>query len=195
MKDWALHLAAGEDLIKDFVNIDRIDYRRLMSVYIANLRARNLICLCWKSDEPEIWNAMRNGLFSVQIMNRSISEQINKLIKVYDGLTGILSNDNARARWMLIVPVVLKFIDDMEGFPYAAPDRTIRHHQLTKAFAKKQHELVKKIVSQLEANEELFSEPSIVLCIISLRHLKYRKIIERISLPVSLLVKQSNQNS
>ena len=114
MKDWELHLAAGEDLIKDFFSMDRINYRRLMPVYIANMRAL-------ESDEPEIWNAMRNGQFSVQkrkIPFTSIGvdhagERINKLIKVDGGLTGISSNENARARWMLIAPVVLKFIDDM----------------------------------------------------------------------------------
>ena len=93
MKDWALHLAAGEDLIKDFVSMDRINYRRLMPVYIANMRAL-------ESDEPEIWNAMRNGQLSVQkrkIPFTSIGvdhagEQINKLIKVDGGLTGMSSN-------------------------------------------------------------------------------------------------------
>ena len=59
MKDWALHLAPGEDFIKDLVSMDRINYRRLMPVYTANMRAL-------ESDEPEIWNATRNGQFSVQ---------------------------------------------------------------------------------------------------------------------------------
>lgn len=59
---------------------------------------------------------------------------------------------------MLIAPVVLKCIDNMGGCPTDSPDSTRMHHQLTKAFAKKQHELVKKMVFQLEANEELFSK-------------------------------------
>eukprot|EP00794_Sanderia_malayensis_P004105 gene4105-4662_t len=88
MKDWALHLAAGEDLIKDFVIMDRINYRRLMPVYVANMRAL-------ESDEPEIWHAMKSGQFSVQkrgipftsIGVHHAGEQINRMMKVDGGLT------------------------------------------------------------------------------------------------------------
>ena len=44
----------------------------------------------------------------------------------------------------------------MEGFQNDSVDGTKRHNQLTKAFAKRQQELVRKIVTQLEANKELF---------------------------------------
>eukprot|EP00794_Sanderia_malayensis_P004106 gene4106-4663_t len=44
----------------------------------------------------------------------------------------------------------------MEGCQNDSVDGAKRHHQITKAFAKRQQELVRKMVTQLEANEELF---------------------------------------
>ena len=37
-KNWMLHLASGEELVKDFVSNDRLNYRRPMPVYLADMQ-------------------------------------------------------------------------------------------------------------------------------------------------------------
>ena len=45
--------------MKDLIAMDRIKYRRMMAVYIADMKA-----LEW--EEPDIWNEMKIGKFSIQ---------------------------------------------------------------------------------------------------------------------------------
>ena len=37
-RDWLLHLSAAEDLMQDFISMNRIKYRRMFAAYIADMR-------------------------------------------------------------------------------------------------------------------------------------------------------------
>ena len=92
-KNWMLHLASGEELVKDFVSNDRLNYRRLMPVYLADMQEV-------KTSDSEIWQYLGEGNFSVtksKIPFTSIGvdharEQVNKILKSDGGLCGISSN-------------------------------------------------------------------------------------------------------
>ena len=57
-KNWSLHISAGENLVMGFVANDRINYRRIMPVYLAEMRGLEVY-------EPEIWKYLSDGHFSV----------------------------------------------------------------------------------------------------------------------------------
>ena len=95
-KNSSLHLSAGENLVLDFVANDRINYQRLMPVYLAEMRGL-------EGHEPEIWKYLSDGHSSVtksKVPFTSIGvdhagEQINKVLKSDGELYGISSNENA----------------------------------------------------------------------------------------------------
>ena len=96
-KNWLLHLHATEDLIPDIRSMDRIKYCRLLPIYIAEMYAL-------ESSDPGIWEAFYKGEFSVQktpipftaLGMDHTGEQVNKMIKIEGGLTGVSRNENAR---------------------------------------------------------------------------------------------------
>ena len=49
-RSWLLHLAATEESIPDITSTDRMKYRRLLPVYIAEMNAL-------ETSDPEIWEA------------------------------------------------------------------------------------------------------------------------------------------
>ncbi|ESO84058.1 hypothetical protein LOTGIDRAFT_155372 [Lottia gigantea] len=81
-RDWKLHLEASTLMCQDICSMDRIKYRRMLPVYIADMKRL-------KQSDPGIWNAFMNGEFSVKqnsIPFTSIGmdhagEQVNKIMK------------------------------------------------------------------------------------------------------------------
>ena len=98
-RDWLQHLQAGEDMLKDFISMDRCKYRKGWLVYLADMK--DLEC-----SQPEIWNYFMQGHFSVQkspipgvaIGCDHAGEQVNCEDKSCGGLKGNTRNINARTR-------------------------------------------------------------------------------------------------
>ena len=55
-RNWQLHLDALEDLLADFASMDRINYRRLAAVYIADMKHL-------QASDLETWNYFAEGNF------------------------------------------------------------------------------------------------------------------------------------
>ena len=53
-RDWLLHLSSAQDMLKDLISMDRIKYRRMMAVYIADMK--NL-----EKSSPDVWAAFMDG--------------------------------------------------------------------------------------------------------------------------------------
>lgn len=127
-----LHLASGEELVKDFVSNDRLNYRRLMPVYLADMQEV-------KTSDSEIWEYLGEGNFSVtksKIPFTSIGvdhagEQVNKILKSDGGLCGISSNENARTRLLLIAPIIAQITEELKSAGRSSASAPL-HHQLTK---------------------------------------------------------------
>ena len=157
-RDWILHLAAAEDLIKDLVSMDRIHYRRLMPVYIANMRRL-------EEEDPAIWEALANGQFSVSkssVPFTSIGvdyagEQVNRVLKVDGGLTGISSNQNARTRLLLIAPIISHLTEEMKARS-CSQEKVKTHHQLTPSFLSTQRKKIERLQPILSDNSYLFAD-------------------------------------
>ena len=61
-RNWIMHLSALTKMIPAIIMMDRIKYRRMMSVYLTEMK--NL-----EHNNPEIWKYLMNGNFSIQTSN------------------------------------------------------------------------------------------------------------------------------
>ena len=106
-RNWKLHLSTTEELMRDITSMDRIKYRRMLPVYLAEMYAL-------ESSDPLIWEAFIDGEFAVQTNEIPFTgigmdhrgEQVNKVLKIEGGVVGILRNENAHTRYMLNAPVL-----------------------------------------------------------------------------------------
>ena len=80
-RDWLLHLHSAKELMQDFISMDRIKYRRMWAVYIADM-------IKLETDEPDVWESFMQGNFSCQkskipgtALGRDYAgEQVNKIL-------------------------------------------------------------------------------------------------------------------
>ena len=103
-RDWLLHLSATNYIIKDITAMDRVKYRRMLTVYLADM-------IELEKSDPDIWSSFLNGLSACQ--NSVIpftahgydqaGEHVDRELKVEGGLLGVSNNLNARTRFMKCV--------------------------------------------------------------------------------------------
>ena len=85
-RNWKLHLSTTEELMRDITGMDRIKYRRMLPVYLAEMYAL-------ESSDPLIWEAFNDGEFAVQTNDIPFTgigmdhrgEQVNKVLKIEGG--------------------------------------------------------------------------------------------------------------
>ena len=132
--------------------MDRIKYRRMMAVYIADMKA-----LEW--EEPDIWNEMKMCKFSVQKIGISgtadhAGEQEVKRIKNRGGVKGITGNENSRTLHFLVSSVLAQIADEVEQSANPTSS-SIQHHQLSDSYLTRRHNKVWKLVNVLHVNNFL----------------------------------------
>ena len=153
-RDWLKHLFAAEALIQDFGSTNRIRYRRMWTVYIADMDSL-------ETSSPEIWEAFMDGDFSVQkseirataIGRDHAGEQQNKVIK--NGITGITCNENSRTRHFLISPVLIVIAEEMQQLGGVVQPSSKKHHQLINKYTSFQNARVSSLLSIMENNHQM----------------------------------------
>ena len=132
--DWLLHLKSTEEIIPDIISMDRIKYRRMSPVYLADMKR-----------EPSIWESFIQGKFTVKknsIPLRSLGadhagEQQNKLLKIQGDIIVVTKNEKARLRHFLFAPVLAKISHELENHVHITSTAT-KHHRLKEACINKQ---------------------------------------------------------
>ena len=108
-----MHLSAVDQTISAIIAMDRIKYRRMLPVYLADM-------LQLEHDDPAIWKHFMEGNFSVKKKSKipfialgrdHAGEQQNKIMKIKGGLKGISKEENARVRHFLTAPVLQEICD------------------------------------------------------------------------------------
>ena len=105
-----------------------------------------------ESSDPGIWEAFYEGEFSVQktpipftaLGMDHTGEQVNKIIKIEDGLTGVSRNENTRARYFITAPLISQIASN---FRKTTTEK--KHHQNIKSYSKRQNEMKEKLTSVL----------------------------------------------
>ena len=142
-RNFLLHLDSNEDLVPDFASMNRINYRRYSAIYIADMRQLQI-------SDKETWKYFMEGNFCCQKNNIPFTaigrdhcgEQENKVLKGRGGVSGQSSNSNSTNRYFMTTPILAQIYSDMkkEG-GMSESDKKI-HHQLGKAYTKRQNKWV-----------------------------------------------------
>ena len=94
--DWDLHLSSLEAFTKYFFAYDKLNYARMIQLYLAEMKALN-------HTDPLMWEKFQNGNWVVKktsipfcaIGADHALEHLNCGMKVAGGLVGITLNENA----------------------------------------------------------------------------------------------------
>lgn len=156
--DLKLHLEAGEALSKLFFAMDRIKYKRLWPRYISDMYAL-------KTNHPETWRELESGNISVtksDIPFVSIGadngcEQVNLLMKVHNGLTGISNDANARQRFFLTAPELSCMAGSFKAQFGLKSDEVREHHDLAPNVIKREHATISKIKAAIMSHGNPFA--------------------------------------
>ena len=141
--NWLLHLSALDNICIDICSMDRIKYRRLLPVYIAEMHGL-------KYTVPQVWDAFKKGGFVVEKSHIPFTaigvdhsgEQVNKILKINGGLVGISHNVNARDRFFLTAPYIAEITKEMKIAGNLADKSRKKHHQLSPSIQAKRYEQV-----------------------------------------------------
>ena len=146
-----MYLSSIKDLMPAIIMMDRIKYRRMLPVYLADM-------IYPKESSPDIWDHFQEGNFAVQkdqipftaIGRDHAGEQENKKFKILGGIKGITKNINARTRYFLISLVLQQIVDEVKTMGGVEKKKPKLHHHLNKAHSDIQARRVKSLVTPLE---------------------------------------------
>ena len=149
-RNWELHLSSTEELVRDITSMDRIKYRRMLPVYLAEMYAL-------KRTDPIVFEAFSDGEFAVQTNKIPFTigmdhrgEQVNKMLKIDGGIVGISRNENARTRFMLSAPIIAEISSSFKDSIGSSKSERRNHHQLTRAYTNRQNDMKFKIGDVLD---------------------------------------------
>ena len=136
--EWEFHLGALEESVKYYFTHDLYKYSRLVPVYPAQMQLL-------KSTDRETWNALEGGDFMVRksgipFTNLFVDQTLEQLIrevKVAEGIMGITQNVDARDRFFLIAPELVKHMKEFLDAYCIDNDKsaTKEHYQLSGSMA------------------------------------------------------------
>lgn len=155
--DLHLHLQAGEALSKLFFAMDRIKYKRLWPRYLADMKEL-------KTKHPDTWRELEEGSISVtkstipfvSIGADHACEQINRIMKVQGGITGISNNPNARQRFFLTAPELSCLARDFKNQFHSERSQTADHHDLSPGKVKREHDTATRIKEAIASHGNPF---------------------------------------
>lgn len=159
--NWKLHIKALELFTKYFFAHDRINYARMMPVYLAEMASLE------KSD-PEVYREFLDGNWVVN-KNANVPfcavgadtglEHINRSMKVTGGLVGITLNEAARTKFFLIAPELAKLAEEAKGMAGLSQDNPRRHHSLSTAVLAQEEKNVMKLAENIKSFTNPFEAP------------------------------------
>ena len=132
--DWNLHLESLKALAKYFFAHDRLNYARMVPLYLAQMHRL-------KIDDPDIHHEFIQGNFCVNkneipfcaIGPDHAIEHVNKLMKIRGGLKGLTQQPAAMARWFLVAPELSGLATQAEHMVGVQRASSPHHHDLSDA--------------------------------------------------------------
>jgi len=105
-------------------------------------------CDALKTDHPDTWRELeesnifvtKSTIPFVSIGADHACEQLNRLMKVHAGITGISNNPNARQRFFLVTPELSCLAKDFKSQFHSAGSQAAVHHDLSPGKVKREHE-------------------------------------------------------
>ena len=152
--DWQLHLTLLQLFTKYFFAHDRLNYARMIPLYLAEMQKLP------KSD-PEIYQEFLNGNWVVN-KNEDVAfcalgadhalEQINRSMKVSEGLVGITLNPNARTKFFFIAPELACLAEEAKEMAgTSTANEGTHHHTLTTSVLSHEEKNIEKLLNTMES--------------------------------------------
>ena len=166
--DWNLHLESLKALAKYFFAHDRLNYARMVPLYLAQMDRL-------KIDGPDIHHEFMQGNFCVNkneipfcaIGPDHAIENVNKLMKIRRGLNGLTQQPAAMARWFLGAPELSRLATQAEHMVGVQRASSSHHHNLSDAVTNRYNENVQKLKDVLKVSDPFATEERYLVNIIT----------------------------
>jgi len=160
--DWKLHLMSLEIFTKYFFAYDRLNYARMIPLYLAEMASL-------EETAPDIYQEFSNGNWVVN-KNKNVPfcaigadhalEHVNRSMKVSGGLVGITLNEAARTRFFLIAPEMAKLAEEAKLMADLSREAPKRHHELSATVSALDNQKVQKLTETIRNFTNPFSDES-----------------------------------
>ena len=158
--DWGLHLQALHSFTKYFFAHDRLNYSRMIPLYLAEIEEL-------PRTDAEIYSEFLSGNWVVN-KNQVVPfcaigadhgfEQVNRSMKVTGGLVGITLNQAARTKFFLIAPEMANLANQAKNMAGVASKSHTRHHSDTLAVLPREDKNVQMLTETIEKFCNPFTE-------------------------------------
>ena len=160
--DWILHLQALQVFTKYFFAHDRLNYARMMPLYLAEMDSL-------PKTDPDVYAEFLSGNWVVN-KNSSVPfcalgadhglEHVNRSMKVSGGLVGITLNQAARTKFFLIAPEMAGLAGQAKDMAGVASKIQTRHHNHTPAVASRECKNIKALMETIDNFTNPFADES-----------------------------------
>lgn len=149
--EWDLHLSSLHDFTKYFFALDLFNYSSMIAWYLAEMETL-------KTTDPEIWEEFKKGNWVVnksQVPFCSLGadealEHENRAMKVTGGIVGITLNENARTRFFLSSPELIRLVKEAKEMAGFQTTDKKKHHELSQVASGRQSKNVLAMLKTLE---------------------------------------------
>ena len=162
MGDWKLHLQALQIFTKYFFAHDRLNYERMVPLYLAEMDSL-------PETDPDVYAEFLSGNWVVN-KNTNIPfcalgadhalEHVNRSMKVHGGLVGITLNQTARNKFFLTAPEMANLSGQAKDMAGVAPKIQTQHHNHTPAVLSREDKNIKALMETIEAFTNPFADES-----------------------------------
>lgn len=157
--NWKLHLITLELFTKYFFAHDKINYARMMPLYLAEMNSL-------EESDPAIheeftrgnWVVNKNGEVAFCAVGADNGlEHLNRSMKVSGGLVGISQNVNARTKFFLIAPELATLATQAKAMAGVFPDTPEHHHNLSPSKLAREDKAVLQLTETIKSFTNPFS--------------------------------------
>ena len=157
--NWKLHLITLEQFTKYFFAHDRLNYSRMIPLYLAEMASL-------EASDPSIHQEFMNGNWVVNKNNRvsfcavgadNALEHLNRSMKVSGGLVGITQNESARAKFFLIAPELARLSSEAKSMAGVSLHTPEQHHNLCAAIVAREDKGVQQLIAAIKSFTNPFS--------------------------------------
>ena len=154
-----MHLITLEQFTKYFFAHDRLNYSRMIPLYLAEMASL-------EASDPSIHQEFMNGNWVVNKNNRvsfcavgadNALEHLNRSMKVSGGLVGITQNESARAKFFLIAPELARLSSEAKSMAGVSLHTPEQHHNLSAAIVAREDKGVQQLIAAIKSLTNPFS--------------------------------------
>jgi len=158
--DWELHLTSLELFTKYFFSHDKLNYARMIPVYLAEMSSL-------KESSPVVYEECVKGNWVVNknpdvpfcaLGADNALEHVNRSMKVTGGLTGITLNPSARTKLFLIAPELTRLADQAKEMAGLSSKTQDRHHKLAPSVSQREDKSIDQVLTILQSFTDPFKD-------------------------------------